>query len=388
MSHYCVPFYYVMNMANISNYSRDTLIGKHKNQQFLRRSDRTTDNSISLEFEVVPCAKTLALQSKTFASNYRVHGYLNLSKIIRVKEEDVETTLQNLYIYSYLKVLHNGFFNDQLNEDSDQGMCFKGHSEFYFILRSTGMRIFKDDVFISSLINLGTKSSRRKIFALLVKQFPQMASYASFSDSYGLQPFLIPDFEKLFNFLSDDYYSKRAQGEPDSKRGGRSDHSHSLGKIQICNVTELSSKEIISENAYPIWNAFTNKKGDDLFFTAVNNNHELKDNRSFFFSQANFIRLSDNCDHELLSDRYYQKMKLGEQEQFFVASEVFTNTGIKCLNVASLKDKTFGVYIGSATIERISSFLDEQSDELLSIQNIIKSIEDFIAKFEDTEFPK
>jgi hypothetical protein len=255
-------------MANISNYSRDTLIGKHKNQQFLRRSDRTTDNSINLEFEVVPCAKTLALQSKTFASNYRVHGYLNLSKIIRVKEEDVETTLQNLYIYSYLKALHNGFFNDQLNEDSDQGMCFKGHSEFYFILRSTGMRIFKDDVFISSIINLGTKSSRRKIFALLVKQFPQMASYASFSDSYGLQPFLIPDFEKLFNFLSDDYYSKRAQGEPDSKRGGRSDHSHSLGKIQICNVTELSSKEIISENAYPIWNAFTNKKGDDLFFTA------------------------------------------------------------------------------------------------------------------------
>lgn len=361
---------------NTSFFAFERIFIKQRNQQYLRKLNSSVDSSLYMKFVVKPDARMLNLQAEIFALNYANHGYLNLPKILRCSGNDVQRKLSELYIYSYVKCLYNGLFYSSLNNSSDLGLCFTGHSSMFHVIRSTGVNRIKDEFAFDCRFKHGDEDVRRVEVALLVGEFSFLKQYDNFVDNFGNSPFLIPEIERLFRFLNEDYYAIRSAGGPSVKYGREEQKSDEQGKIKITTLDSAYQSSILRPENYPVANAFTDSSGRKLYFIEVNGNYSIENNPSFFFSKANFLVASDDNNFDLLEQRYYHTKDLGPDEDFLVASEVFTITGIYCKFISINAGNSRTRFQGAPVDQMVSRICEDPkfqrtTEKILEIADLI-----------------
>lgn len=374
-------------LENTKNYSKTRLVSVKKTESFLKKENISTNSNISFVFKVKPEVRILNLQAKTFASNFHSHGYINLYKILRCRENAVEDCLYKLFIYSYFKCLHNSLFQSNLDAEDDFGYCLKGHSQMFHVLRNTRYANIEGEVYMDISIDLGTTRDRMIQLALLLKQFNFLNSYVNTVSSLGMQAFYIPEFERMLSFLKEDFYAQRADGEPAETGEDYNSESNKLttssngesntkGRIEIVKVRNNKCKSIMDFKELPITNAFMNEDHTILYYVEVNGNFEVRYNESFFFSSSNFIVISSFKGSTL--DDYYRSMNITRNEDFLVASEVYTASGIKCKYVDSSTQSSFKPPFSVGSPEFIQRLIGEYSSRLSSIEEILLAIDELL----------
>lgn len=385
-----VFMFFTLHMNNIlvtAFYSFKDLIVKNKNESFINKFTSIDLRKLDLYFKIVLDFDFLALQADTFARNYSSHGHINFFKVLRCRNDDVVQYLFEMFVYSFVKCLHNGWFYHNLSEDSNMGYCFIGHSKFFNVLKGASLQRRENDVSINIMIENDSITRRRMLVALLVRQFPFLTSYSDFSDNFGLQPFLIPELEDRFAYLLYDYYSSRATEElKDVKTPKSRNILDEKGMLQIVKCNDAVGKSILKPEAYPIANAFLTEDGSELFYIAVNGKYSIENNPSFFFSKANFIRFVRSSEPTKIRNNYYNVQQIDSSHLFLVCSEVFTNTGIKCSYFETDPNSIQG-YDPVRPITTVSKLkqLEEKLQESLTTKEILKIINLFLEGVMNTE---
>lgn len=322
-----------INMINTSNYGQEKIVCKNTAHKFLRNEGDNTENSINLKFEHLPSPDQLKLQANTFARAFMKHGQFNHAKVLKVRDNEVLNTLSQMYIYSYFKALHDAWFNYNINKDSDLGWVFSGHSMMYHCITNPFNSVVKSGIHLGVEIDLKSEKNRRIKFTLLIRQFKEMEAFLNSNSSFGQRHFNIFDIEEKFCFYKTDFYATRAHGEPVENKNFKNSKpviNSENGSIEIVKLNDSGTAKIIEEKNFPLMNAFTDASSKKLFFIEPNSKHLIKDNASFFFSKAVFLNLASNYETTKLSERYYEVLGLTKEHDFFVTSEVYAMTGIKC----------------------------------------------------------
>lgn len=386
-------------MENTSNYSRNRIVSKKKTDEYLRQTNNSTARQVNFEFTIKPDIRRLNYRAETFAFNFKSHGDLNLSKILRIPEWQLNSKLKELYIYSYIKCLHNSLFFHKLDSTSSWGFCFHGHSEMFYLLQQASFSYLHENIFVYMTINIGNDDKRRIMITKLITQFKFLAPYRGYLNLMGLQSFMIPEYENYFAYLEEDYYSKRAQGEPEKidknvKEDGHSTSRvisgefNSKGRIKVVKVRNNETQTILNEENLPLTNAFASEGNKVLHYIEVGNGHEVAFNRSFFFCLSNDIQIVKNKDLANLSKNYFKTMIMSKDTDFLVASEVYTNTGIRCNTANILKSPSLmkePLTIGKLDFETVFKLVEEKLSELTSVESILDFIQKLIDAEEDVE---
>jgi hypothetical protein len=364
-----------------TNYSVERLSIKKENQDFLRRSNSLTENSIWLNYEIAPLARNLDLQAVTFSDNYGTHGYLEHGKLLRCKNEEIFERLKEMFIYSYIKSLHNGFFHSNFSDKAHMGICLTGHCYFFRIIRSSGSSITRNGLTINSKIDTGSVFDRKVIFALLIQEFPFLRKYDRYLSNIGDEPLFIPELESCLSNYKENYYSVRAHGEPEKVGKTSKGNTISKGRIQLEDMRSVSLDDIQKETHYPLSNAFTNKIGNELYFIESNGKYSVQNNPSFFFCKSNFLCISEISDIEMLKRRYYTTKSISSEEDHLIASEVFSISGIECSYRPSRKagNDNFDLTKGDLKTTIVNG-IGEFRDRL----NSLEDIRDLIAEIVET----
>lgn len=380
-------------MPVTSNYSHNDIVVKKENSDFLNARPISSSRSIEFKFKVNVEARDLHIQAATFADNYRSHGYINFYKVLRCRENQVWEYLYLMFIYSYVKCLHNACFYSDFNEQADQGYAFSGHSRMYHILRFPVFSRSTREYITYSIIEIGDEISRKVRLAMLVKNFPQLKPYKMYTDTFGQQPFLIPDLEYKFDYLKTDYYAVLAEGNPEKTVADQKDDANTKsnlikgeqltkGRVEIVKVNDEDTKKIIMEKNIPLTNAFMNEKRDTFYYIPVNGTHKVVDNASVFFCRGCFIDLSDNTDMIEVNELYC-KSPYNNNKLFFVCSEVYTITGIKCKFTSLNPQIEFTPFTPPKGItvdfKRLYKYISEQVKYGVSILDMV---DDYIKKIE------
>lgn len=369
------------------DYSIDRIVTKHKNYQFLNKESSISDKRIEYSFVIKPMASRLLLQASTFSSNFVNHGDYNLQKILRCRHDQVEDILTKMYVYSYIKNFHNGLFCDKLNDSCDLGYSFEGHQQLFEVIKSPYQRRVREDIFIDSKIKLGNDTTKQVSIALLISQFPFLKEYSSYIDNLGFEAFLIPKYESYFSFLTEDFYAARSTGDIANTailKGPKVDTRGDKGKISVVGTNNETSRQILKEGSYPITNAFTNVDDSKLYFIEVNGSHSINDNPSFFFSKANFIKISSNANTTKFVNKFYLTKELTPKEDFLTCSEVFTITGIRCKYIGEKKEKLFSNIMSTQIIDSIIYKLGQIPEKFDDITAIIKAINTLAIEFDNS----
>jgi hypothetical protein len=135
-------------------------------------------------------------------------------------------------------------------------------------------------------------------------------------------------------------------------------------------MDQKTRSSILSFNNNPLMNAFyTNDKKKYKFIT-VNGGKSVINNSSFFFSKANFIKMSSKQVNNDKINRIYREIDVDDKFRHVVCYEVFTNTGIICSFLPTAKPSN---PIKIPGIEKIEQYLTELFDEL-SLEDILDKI--------------
>jgi hypothetical protein len=390
-------------MNYTKNYSFDRIIQNYKSFAFLERENYITSENVKVYLNVDVNIRMLTNQAKCFAQNYRSFGDINFHKVLRCRENEVETKLFQMYIYSYVKCLHNGLFHPNISEDANLGSCFRGHCSFYHMLRSpVHMRSDDKDIFVSATLVTGNQKSKRILISYLIASFPFLKEHALFVDSFGTDAFIIPDIERYFNFLNDDYYMTRqgnpsSSDDPDDKEediertsnnGNKNEESSirtprkektssnvNRGVLRIVKFDNSNCKQVCFESHYPVLNALCNHGNNEFLFIAPDNGHEAQYNVSFHFSKANFITLARDFDYTFLLDKFYHSKSIGLEDSFLAVHDVLTITGIKgkfFADYPSDVDKQY--FIPLVGVDETETLIDDKINDQTPIQDIVQII--------------
>ena len=320
-------------MINTSNYGLEKIVCKNTAHKFLRNEGDNTENSINLTFEHLPSPEQLKLQADTFARGFMKHGQFNHAKVLKVRDSEVRQTLSLMFIYSFFKALHDAWFSFNLNKDSDLGWVFSGHSMMYHCITNPFNSVIKNGIHLGVEIDLKSEKNRRIKFTLLIKQFKEMEPFLKSYSGFGQRHFNIFEIEEKFCFYKTDFYATRAQGEPVDNKNFKIPKpivNSENGTISIVKLNDSNTAKVIQEANFPLMNAFTDASSTKLFFIEPSSKHQIKDNVSFFFPKAVFLNLAVGHETNKLSERYYEEIGLTKEQDFFVTSEVYAITGIKC----------------------------------------------------------
>lgn len=373
-------------MSFTSNYSFKNLVKQIRNYEFLNDSSSTSTRNFSLSLCIDLELERLDLQSEVFSDNFIQHGYIEFSKTLRCKHDEVKTNLKNLYIYSFVKSLYNGLFFENISSDTKQGLCFRGHAAFYQILRNPNLSIFHDNYSVMALIKLPNSIEKKILMSLILRKYDFLSKGITNIDSYGNSPFIHTEWESKMHYLNDSHTSRMnilnvESGEKDKLKndgGSISKPKNNDGRLVMLELTNDVASSIVNEINNPITNVLLKKNGDTLYFVPVNDTYQIENNCSFFFNLANFIRLNDSSDKDL--NKYYSSNPYSlESKKFFIASEVFTNTGIKCKTIYSGLSGTSKPIFLPKVEDIISRVIDNPN---LSIENITNIINELISNYE------
>lgn len=368
-------------MSNFSytNYSFNTICEKIKNFTFLEDSSSVIDKGMTLFFDIVVSTNELDAQATTFMENYSTHGHINFFRVFKCKPSEVDDLLYELYIYSYVKCLYNGLYYDRISESSDLGLSFIGHSMFFELLRSPNATNFKDDTLISYRIQLGNEINRQALILRLISRFSFLRDFLDYNtDALGTSSFFINKYERLLNFLVEDFYSRdhfvNAEKDKDNKRS-RGAYNYENGQLFIVKIGQ--AKSFAAFNNSPVINAFTDHSGNKLIFSTVRNGKSMEFNSSFSFSKANFIRLSDRNNDFDKVEKYFNNLILTNDQRHLVCSEVYANTGIYCRFV--------GPKTSNVKIPTMSDFTNLIKDKNYDLDNILESVKRYEGIIRDIE---
>lgn len=349
-----------------TNYSKGIIPKYSQNILFLDGSTSISDKSLNIILCLNPELDHLDCQAATFASNLSTHGYFDFRKILNVNTTKIIQTLEELYIYSFVKCVYNGIFFSNINEKSNLGLAFRGHASLFCVLKSVTNYGEFDDFFMQTRVDIGSDSQRRAMIFGIIARYPFLNQYKKFTtDSLGSSSFYIPTYERyLARFREDTYVSYHLeQGNGQKKNNNvnnnknsnnnnlnsnfeninNNDHNNDQsnnnfnypnGRLAIY-VVDMTNNSILAFDNYPLLNAFESFTRDTLYYIP-SINKELEFNASFFFNKANFITLSRATDNNMPKINEIYKVKninIRTTQRHLVCSEVFTITGIKCRTV-------------------------------------------------------
>jgi hypothetical protein len=364
-------------MSYTTNYAQRSINEVIQNFSFF--SDNSSVNkseSFHLNLEIGVNIESLILQSKTFSSNFRTHGYINFYKTLRIRENEVSTKLEEIYIYDFVKCLYNGLFFHRISENSNLGYAFRGHSALFHLLKSQGNNGRCGSTMLSFILNQGSDLNKYTLFLQLLNQFKFLNKYRNYTtNSFGTHPFFIQEYEMYLNCFAQDHYSMSniQQGNTDNLAdNSKSDSIYANGQLHLVLMNEVSDSSTLSFSNTPLMNSFISHDGGAFYFARVNSGKSISDNPSVFFSKANFIKLTkDNNDMRSI-DRIYNRVKINNDIKHTVCSEVFTITGIKCRYVSSPFEGSIKTYLKSDFIkDKISNLINNYN---LNFDKIIESI--------------
>lgn len=330
-----------------SFFGKNNLLISENNFHFLDYAQANTDRGLTFNLSLNIDIQQLDLQASTFASNASSLGYINFGKTLRVRDEDIEDVLYNMFVYSRIKGLFNAFYFNSFSTESNLGVCFRGDAALFELLKtSRNSFISEENFFIEYNIDFGTDTDRRFLALRLIQYFPFLIkTFASINEpDFGTLPFIDNELERYLCRLREDYYSrdhiitKQGNDSQDYVRSNTKKNSdrytsnldYSKGKIAIVDLESRDFKQIRSMSSCPMLNSFL--CDGKLYFLTVGKGHSIENNCSFIFSRTNFITLSkDNNDMEQIN-RYYDIVD-NSNVNHLTASEVFNVTGLKCLNI-------------------------------------------------------
>lgn len=386
-------------MENTANYGSNKIIAVKNTATYITGANSSSDKQVLIKLVHDFNPVDIDVQSLIFAQNYATHGYLQLTTLFKCSREQVIPKLRELYVYSFVKCVYNANNKDLLASQDDFGFCFRGHSELFYVLQQANYQIEKDDVFIHVNLDFGTKDERQIKFLATLEYFPFLKENGKWISSYGDQPFFIPDIERNFMVLQEDYYSVRAHGEPEKidknyfgenipLTSATEGVVNSEGRIQIVKVRNNQCSEIIMWERLPIINAFLSQDGSKFYFMEVNGNFQVKNNRSLFFSYSSGIKLVSLTGSNV--ENYYRSTNTDRDLKFLATSQVFTMTGIRCqfLSNELPENDTFGkvpfkkVMDSLSKIDNLLDNLEEFSTQVTNVLEILNGESDIGGKIE------
>jgi len=389
-------------MINSSkNYSLNKLVSNKRNDLYLDNIGLSENQLIQFVFDIDPNVNRLKMQAETFAINFKTHGAYSFNKLFNCREEAVVGKLRDLYIYSFAKAYYSILFPESVRLKDMCGYCFSGHSKFYELCQIKDRMQTSEGVSIYTGLKLGSTIEKRVKFALLIKQFNFLKEYSETQSSFGSYLFYIPALETLFSKLVEDYYAKRADGEPEpfgNSKKFRQGHNlpfispqdNEKGKVEITKLVCEASQEICKDECLPLTNTFFKENCDEILFMEVNGNHEIMYNTSFFPTLANFfvIKMNESSEEEIL--RYYKNKKLTVKQNFLINSEVYVNTGIKCSfcmpsSGDSNTDKPLGSLLVKDLVKKLRDFPNALDDVISIYHKIDQILEEWEELTETTE---
>lgn len=352
-----------------TNYSQKIISEIYKNFAFIENSNSTSDRSLDINYEIDIDLDWLGKQAKTFSVNYSTHGYINFYKTIRCKPEDVERTLFEVYIYSFVKCFYNGIFYSNVNPNSNLGYAFRGHAHLFHVLKSISNSGTSGDLMYVMRIELGGIKTKEAQIIRLLKRFSFLSSFKdTMNDALGTTNFWISKYELVINSLKDDYYSKEhvEQGNltVEKEKEESKNNIYSNGKLHVMELNLNTTSSITSFSNTPLMNSFTDKD-KKFYFIPVANGKSVEFNASFFYSKANFIKINKVKTEMDKVNKYYHSVELTSKQDHFICSEVYSNTGIKCRNYYSPEPEKINIPSVSEIESQLSKLTNTQIYKLI-----------------------
>lgn len=374
-------------MSYTTNYSQGPINGSIKTYEGLYDSTSISDRTFHSNMETFLDTPQLAFQGITFSSNYGSHGYMNFSRTLRIRESEVSNRLFEVFIYSYMKCLHNGLYFHRISDSVDMGLSLRGHASLFELIVSNSQSGRKNETLLSYNLDLGSDSRKRAFLLKLLTDFPFLKEYQNFGlDSLGTTSFFIQKYETTLNLLSEDYYSRDhiQQGDQDKinlkNNTGRSKGlNYPNGKLHITRLDQKQSSSILSFSNNPIMNGAVSADGKSYRFIPVNEGKTIVNNPSFILSKSLFIKFSNDQIHQTKLDRIYREVEISKDTEHLVCYEVFAITGIMCRFVPTKNTRNYSGI--DTTVSKLENYLSSLSSKLSEdfFQEVLNSvdIEDF-----------
>lgn len=223
---------------------------------------------------------------------------------------------------------------------------------------------------------------------------PFLSDYSDEFPRIGEGPFFISRLESKLRCLVEDYYAKRAGGEPEFLSGvkdfteGKNTKPISVsdnmnGDVKIVFVKNADSLKVQTFDEFPLNNTFYGNNCKELFHLEVNGNHVIRYNNSFFASMANFfnINLNDTVVASNVS-RYYKRTPITSSQDFLLESEVYFNTGIKPTILYRKQSDPKQIIVLPKLPDDLDDLINKFDDRLTSFVDIINYIGEFIKEKE------
>lgn len=361
-------------MSYSVNYARKQISVLTKNYEFLLDNSSTSNKSLYLRFCFDISVSELKRQADIFAFNYKAHSYVNLPRILRVKDDEFEQVVRELYIYSFAKSFYNAVFFNKISNDSNLGYVLKGHSCLFRLLRNPVSQDFSETDFVSYTISLGTEAKKQAMFLQLLSAFPFLNRYKDeMPDAFGTIPFFINDYEAYLNRLMQDQFSGNAVQQGDSSFLVTGNITDSLGRLTLSDLSSIDDTSILSFSNNPIANCFKSPDGKKLYFFPVVNGVRMEFNPSFSFSMANFIKLDYNNDKDIIN-KYYYSIDLSDSQKHLILSDIYTISGIKCRTVNVSGGASSNIEV--PTLDDIIKVINSYNNDFEKVLNKIKQVTD------------
>jgi hypothetical protein len=344
-----------------TNYSIKDLTESYKNREFLIGINSVDERRIFFNFEINPNFKQLEAQARTFANNYDTHGYIKLHKVLRVNPYNVTQDLYEMYIYSYVKALYNGLYNQTINNKNTLGYVLMGHFALYSLLCSPQ----NSGIYKSFQISIKIKTFSDVHQKALITRFLTKYNFLSEGKEtfiFGKESFAIKKYEAFLNRLADDHYARGhvIKSENSSNKANTNDNlTYDQGQLHLMNIMPDNMSEVFHFNNVPIMNSFMNYNQDKFYYINVKNGINCQYNPSFVFSKANFITLSSEQNETEIADTFYKSYSYNERfNRNLTGSEVHCITGITCKTIHTNDTE----YVKPIDFDRIKDFINKFKD--------------------------
>lgn len=346
-----------------TNYSFKKLLEQKKAFDFLSGASAIVGNRLDLNLKVLADTEHVEYQAETFAREFSLVGEINHSKALKVYQNQVYDELFKMFVYDYVKTLHNALFYSDFPVSSDFGVSFTGNHLFRQLLINQTSTKGENDFFVSYYIKSNTKEQNIAIITRFIIAFPFLKEYFKESNNtpLGVQPFRIIKYEQYLEIYYSDYYVREQVLVGEDKNditNAREKYKldYSRGRITLTRANTSSYIAITDAKNTPIPNGFLSSNGSKFLFTPVGNGFSMEFNSSFVFSRAYQIALVNSSDEKNLIDEWYRVVdNTNLVKQVCVGSEVYAITGIKCKGYP--KSNTYNRGYKLPSLERVEKYL-------------------------------
>lgn len=381
-------------IKELSNYGISRVVASRKTDVYLNVESDTLAY-LSYVMDIDPNVDRLKMQATTFAKNFKDQGAYDFGKLWNVPSDMVISCLEELYIYSFFKAYYSIVCKRTCFSGTEYngGYSFWGHSQLFYLASSESISWRRQGVDVTVKFEMGSESYQKAKFALILKQFDFLAKNIPAYKELGSYVFLIDYLENRFSALKENYYAKRAEGEPailtDKDNFLESFNTKELnaemsdkGKVAIVHLRNKRASEYFNDiDKIPLLNTFW-KNNKVINFIEVNSGYPVEYNESFFWCIANFVTIKESESTNKEINRYYKSLILTEKQNVFLRSEVYTVTGIKGGFQVHDDGRNRAKPFGGMPFKDLLNELQKLPDRLSVLDDIYEQIEEIVRKYE------